>query len=61
MVGGAPTQPGSPAAGGVIDWVIRYPVTPKLSVAVKAVIGISRLEEGEVAVKVFTVGARTSS
>jgi hypothetical protein len=61
VAGAEPVQPGLPAAGGVADSVIRYPVTPMLSVAVKEVIGISRLFDGDVAVKAVTVGAVAST
>src|SRR5436190_22927528 len=53
-------QPVSLAAGGSADSVILYPVTLTLSDAVKAVIGILMVVEGDVAVKVSTVGGVAS-
>jgi hypothetical protein len=61
VAGAEPVQPGLPAAGGVADSVIRYPVTPTLSVAVNDVIGMSRLDDGDVAVKAVTVGDAVST
>ena len=60
VAGADPVQLGLPAAGGVADSVIKYPVTPTLSVAVNDVIGMSRLVDGDVAVKDVTEGMPAS-
>ena len=61
VVGLDAVQPGAPEDGGVDDSVIRYALIAILSEAVKIVIGMSRLVEGDVTVNELTVGLVTST
>ena len=56
-MGAVPVQLASPELGAVEDRVIIYPVTATSSNAVKEVMGMSRLVEGEVAEKLTTIGS----
>jgi hypothetical protein len=60
VTGAVAVHPASPAAGGVADWVIMYPVTATLSVAVNALTLTDRLAAEAGMVNAPTIGAVVS-
>ena len=60
VAGAVAVHPTSVAAGGVADWVIMYPVTATLSVAVNALMLTDRLAAEDGMVNAVTAGAVVS-
>jgi hypothetical protein len=60
VAGAVAVHPTSPATGGVADWVMMYPVTATLSVAVNALMLTDRLAAEGGMVNAVTAGAVVS-